>query len=220
MWRMQLLTGRSRQSPTAGSRGRADVDGVTRRAQRTSQAPRGNRAATRRCPGRTAARHGGPRPGSRDLRRGRVCQGHRRDDDMEQTSPQFAVPIESTWDELFAEVGPLMLDEANQNSIEQRLDRWFFGFAYDEGVENLERWRASVSAGAEALLRPDWRDTGWSISVVARRHHGTGSLFVRANRRGGETGFRSVARRRRAGQASDRTEASAVVNRPSLWSDR
>jgi hypothetical protein len=89
----------------------------------------------------------GPPPGTEDLAQGAetfVADVYVRAT-VETTTwnrhhPQFAVPIESTWDELFAEVGPLMLDEANQNSIEQRLDRWFFGFAYDEGVEKLEGW--------------------------------------------------------------------------------
>jgi len=94
-----------------------------------------------------AAAREGPPPGTESLAQG--AEGLRVDvyvtasiqtTDWDRHNPQFVVSVETTWDELFADVRPLMLDEAKQGAIEARLDRLFLGLAYVDAIEQTEGW--------------------------------------------------------------------------------
>ncbi len=58
----------------------------------------------------------------------------------EDYTPRFILPTETTWDELFADVGPLMLDEASQAALRTRLNRWFVARVYDDAIAQTEDW--------------------------------------------------------------------------------
>ncbi len=55
-------------------------------------------------------------------------------------NPSFVLSTDTTWDEIFADVGPLMLDEADQEAIRSRLDRWFVAQVYGDAIEMAEDW--------------------------------------------------------------------------------
>jgi hypothetical protein len=53
--------------------------------------------------------------------------------------PTFANVV-ATWDQIFAAVGPELLDEASQAAMRRKLNAWFALEAYDEAKQQSQQW--------------------------------------------------------------------------------
>lgn len=88
----------------------------------------------------------GPPPGTEGL-----AQGHDKirvpvkmsvvvEDRDNYHRPEIQSYVETAWDDLFAAVGPKLLDEADQAALRLALNGWFAAQAYDDAWEQTEAW--------------------------------------------------------------------------------
>lgn len=76
------------------------------------------------------------------------------------TSYRASINIDTTWDDLFGEIGPVMIDEASERDVRNRAAQHVYGVATDEQRETFKGWRQ-----LDATLYDD----DWDMIVVQYR---------------------------------------------------
>jgi hypothetical protein len=82
-------------------------------------------------------------------------------DNFPRNNATYQCGATSTWDSLFAQVGPSMMDEAKNAVLRERVDAWYALAAYDNAVEMVKVDLAEDAKGLEGNV--PWENPTFSV---------------------------------------------------------